>query len=113
MSIETQHLRTGPTIARSAFVRSGLTATLANVMSPLGHSATWNSDTALLILDFQVIGSDVDLTRVPLGVGVRAGTPRPDISTVNAFKQTLLTGRSRMVVPKTDALRFEWHIEGL
>ena len=33
-----------------------------------------------------VIGSDVDLARVPLGVGVRAGTPRPDISTVNAFK---------------------------
>ncbi len=36
-----------------------------------------------------VIGSDVDLARVALGVGVRAGTPRPDISTVNAFKQTL------------------------
>jgi molybdate transport system substrate-binding protein len=34
-----------------------------------------------------VIGSDVDLASVPLGVGVRAGTPRPDISTVNAFKQ--------------------------
>ena len=37
-----------------------------------------------------VKGSDVDLARIPLGVGVRAGTPRPDISTVNAFKQTLL-----------------------
>lgn len=41
-----------------------------------------------------VIGSDVDLARVPLGVGVRAGTPRPDISTVNAFKQTLLRAKS-------------------
>jgi len=41
-----------------------------------------------------VIGSDVDLARVPLGVGVRAGTPRPDISAVNAFKQTLLRAKS-------------------
>ena len=41
-----------------------------------------------------VIGSDVDLASVPLGVGVRAGTPRPDISTVNAFRQTLLRAKS-------------------
>jgi len=40
-----------------------------------------------------VIGSDVDLASVPLGVCVRAG-PRPDISTVNAFKQTLLRAKS-------------------
>jgi molybdate transport system substrate-binding protein len=41
-----------------------------------------------------VIGSDVDLARVSLGVGVRSGAPRPDISTVNAFKQTLLRAKS-------------------
>jgi molybdate transport system substrate-binding protein len=41
-----------------------------------------------------VTGSDVDLASVPLGVGVRAGTSRPDISTVNAFKQTLLRAKS-------------------
>jgi Bacterial extracellular solute-binding protein/Biotin-lipoyl like len=41
-----------------------------------------------------VIGSDVDLASVPLEVGVRAGKPRPDISTVNAFKQTLLRAKS-------------------
>ena len=40
------------------------------------------------------IGSDVDLARVLLGVGVRAGTPRPDIGSVVAFKQTLLRARS-------------------
>ena len=39
-------------------------------------------------------GSNVDLASVPLGVGVRAGTPRPDISTVSAFKQTLLRAKS-------------------
>ena len=41
-----------------------------------------------------VIGSDVDLASVPLGVGVRAGTPHPDIGTMNAFKQTLLRAKS-------------------
>jgi hypothetical protein len=41
MSTETQHLPTGPPVSRRAFVRSGLVATLATVVSPLAHSATW------------------------------------------------------------------------
>jgi molybdate transport system substrate-binding protein len=41
-----------------------------------------------------VMGSDVDLAEVPLGIGVRVGAPRPDISTVDAFKQTLLRAKS-------------------
>jgi molybdate transport system substrate-binding protein len=41
-----------------------------------------------------VTGSNVDLASVPLAVGVRTGAPRPDISTVTAFKQTLLRAKS-------------------
>jgi molybdate transport system substrate-binding protein len=48
----------------------------------------------LLAEDRIAIGSDVDLGRVPLGVGVRAGTSRPNIGTVDAFKQTLLRAKS-------------------
>jgi molybdate transport system substrate-binding protein len=35
-------------------------------------------------------GTDVDLAQVPLGVAVRAGTPKPEASTVEAFKQLML-----------------------
>ena len=48
----------------------------------------------LLAEDIIALGSDVDLGRVPLGVGVRAGTSRPNIGTVYAFKQTLLRAKS-------------------
>ena len=37
-----------------------------------------------------VAGTDVDLAQVPLGVAVRAGALKPDVSTVEAFKQMLL-----------------------
>jgi molybdate transport system substrate-binding protein len=41
-----------------------------------------------------VTGTDVDLGQTPLGMSVRAGAPKPDISTVEGFKQTLLRANS-------------------
>jgi molybdate transport system substrate-binding protein len=41
-----------------------------------------------------VAGSDVDLAQTPLGIAVRVGAAKPNISTVDAFRQTLLQARS-------------------
>ena len=48
-----------------------------------------------LIKDGKVVpGSRVDLARSRIGMVVKAGQPAPDISTVDALKQTLLDARS-------------------
>ena len=48
-----------------------------------------------LIADGRIAaGTDVDLARTPLGVSVRAGAPKPDIGTVEAFKASLLRAKS-------------------
>jgi len=41
-----------------------------------------------------VAGSDVDLARSLIGMIIRAGMPKPDISTVEGFKQTLLSAHA-------------------
>jgi len=41
-----------------------------------------------------VAKSDVDLAKTPLGLAVEAGSPKPDISSVEAFKTALLHARS-------------------
>jgi molybdate transport system substrate-binding protein len=48
-----------------------------------------------LIADGRIVkGSDADLAQTPLGVSVRAGAPKPDIGTVEAFKHALLNATS-------------------
>jgi molybdate transport system substrate-binding protein len=39
-------------------------------------------------------GTDVDLARTPIGVAVRTGTPKPDVRTVEAFKQVVLKAKA-------------------
>jgi molybdate transport system substrate-binding protein len=51
-----------------------------------------------------VAGTDVDLARVPLGVAVRAETPKPDVSTVAAFKQVLLEAKSVAIPASTSGI---------
>lgn len=41
-----------------------------------------------------VAGSRADMARFGVGVGVRAGAPKPDVSSVDALKRTLLAGKT-------------------
>jgi len=49
-------------------------------------------------------GTDVDLAQVPLGVAVPAGTAKPDVSTVEAFRQVLLKARAVAVPGSTSGI---------
>ena len=51
-----------------------------------------------------IAGTDVDLARVPLGVAVRMGTSRPDVSTVEAIKQLLLKAKAVAVPESTSGI---------
>ena len=49
-------------------------------------------------------GTDVDLARTPLGVAVRAGAVKPDVSTVEAFKQVVLNSKAVAVPSSTSGI---------
>jgi molybdate transport system substrate-binding protein len=49
-------------------------------------------------------GTDVNLARVPLGVAVRTGCPKPEISTVDAFKQALLKAKAIAIPGSTGGI---------
>jgi molybdate transport system substrate-binding protein len=51
-----------------------------------------------------VAGTDVDLARAALGAAVRSGARRPDIATVAAFKQALLSARAVAVPASTSGI---------
>lgn len=45
-----------------------------------------------------ISGSDVDLAQAPLGLAIPSGNPKPDISTVKSFTDTLIQAK-KIVVP--------------
>ena len=49
-------------------------------------------------------GTDVDLARTPLGVAVRAGAPKPDVSTVDAFKRAMMNAKAVAVPGSTSGI---------
>jgi len=51
-----------------------------------------------------IAGTDVDLARVPIGVAVRAGTPKPDVNSVEAFKKVLLEAKTIAVPGSTSGI---------
>src|SRR5882724_850973 len=49
--------------------------------------------TELIAANKIVGGTDVNLAQVPIGIAVRAKAPKPDVGTVEAFKQAMLKAR--------------------
>jgi molybdate transport system substrate-binding protein len=49
-------------------------------------------------------GTDVDLARTPIGVAVRAGASKPDVRTVDDFKQVVLKARTVAVPSSTSGI---------
>ena len=56
-----------------------------------------------------VTGTRADLARAGVGVGVRDGAPKPDISTPDAFKQTLLAAKSLVYVETRNGVSNLWN----
>jgi molybdate transport system substrate-binding protein len=51
-----------------------------------------------------VAGTEVDIARVGLGVLVRAGIPKPDVSTIEGFKQAMLRAKTVAIPGSTSGI---------
>jgi molybdate transport system substrate-binding protein len=60
-----------------------------------------------------VAGSRADIARTGMGVGVREGAPKPDISTAEAFRQALLAARSITYVDPAQGATSGIHFAGV
>ena len=58
----------------------------------------------LIAANMIVAGADIDLAQVGLGVAVRAGTPKPDVSTVEAFHRLLLNAKTVAIPASTSGI---------
>jgi len=47
-----------------------------------------------LIAEGKVVGNRIDVSRTGIGIAIRKGTPKPDVSTPEALKRTLLAAKS-------------------
>jgi molybdate transport system substrate-binding protein len=59
---------------------------------------------ALIVANRIAAGTDVDLAQVPLGIAVRAGAAKPDVSTVDAFKRSLTSAKVVAVPGSTSGI---------
>jgi molybdate transport system substrate-binding protein len=92
----------GPQFERATGHRLVVVTDVAAVMKrriesgePFGLAVLVNFQTDELIKTGKLVGDTrADLMRAGIGVAVRRGAPSPDIGTVEAFKQTLLSAKS-------------------
>ena len=60
--------------------------------------------TELIAANRIAAGSDRDLARTPIGVAVRSGAAKPDVSTVEAFKKVVLSAKAVAVPGSTSGI---------
>jgi molybdate transport system substrate-binding protein len=60
--------------------------------------------TQLIAARWIAAGTDVDLARTPIGVAVRAGAPKPEVRSVEDFKQVVLKARMVAVPSSTSGI---------